>query len=152
MAIEPRLPRGHSCDNLRRKPPIPNLVAIRLSMLSGGQQSTTIDTSIRMHAHNTHQELKTTTLQTTIELSIQCRQTSSPNTHKDSHSIPRLMDIHIPIAHSLPPHTVANHDHPPRMPPPQKRNFQRLTRDLTLRKGRYRAKGRCNSEHPVQHR
>ena len=50
--------------------PIPTLVAIGLSILSGGQQSTTIDTSIRMHAHSIHQELNTTTLRTTIELSI----------------------------------------------------------------------------------
>ena len=30
-------------------------------------------------------------------------QRPSPNTHKSSHLIPRLMDIYIPAAHSLPP-------------------------------------------------
>ena len=67
--IELRLSLGHSCDNLRRKPSKPSLVAIRPSILSGRQQST-MDTSIRMHAHSIHQELNATTLRTTIELSI----------------------------------------------------------------------------------
>ena len=44
-------------------------------------------------------------------------QSPAPNTHKSSHSIPRLMDIYIPAAHSLLPNTIANQEYLPRIPP-----------------------------------
>ena len=63
------------------------------------------------------------------------------NNRKGSHSIPRLMDIHIPIAPSLPPQTIANRDHPLRRTPPKKRNF-RVTTDTGPNPKKRRVQGK----------
>ena len=51
------------------------------------------------------------------------------------------MVIYIPIAHSLPPHTVANRDYPPRMPPSRKRYFQ-ITTDTEPNPKKRRVQGK----------
>jgi hypothetical protein len=60
------------------------------------------------------------------------------------------MDVHIPMAHSLPPHKVANRDHTPRMPPSRKRNFQ-ITTDTEPNPKKRRVQGKREGQRQASH-